>query len=42
MRRHFGLGAQMQAESVEVLWPDGTTSRRENVKANHQIEIRQE
>jgi hypothetical protein len=42
MRRHFGLGPQTQAESVEVLWPDGTTSRRENVKANQQIEIRQE
>jgi hypothetical protein len=42
MRRHFGLGAQTQAESVEVLWPDGTTSRRENVKANQHIEIRQE
>jgi hypothetical protein len=42
MRRHFGLGAQTQADSVEVLWPDGTTSRRENVKANQQIEIRQE
>ena len=42
MRRHFGLGAEAQADSVEVLWPDGTTSRRENVKANQQIEIRQE
>ena len=42
MRRHFGLGAETQADSVEVLWPDGTTSRRENVKANQQIEIRQE
>jgi hypothetical protein len=42
MRRHFGLGAETQADSVEVLWPDGTTSRREGVKANQQIEIRQE
>jgi hypothetical protein len=42
MRRHFGLGAETQADSVEVLWPDGTTSRRESVKASEQIEIRQE
>jgi hypothetical protein len=42
MRRHFGLGTEAQAESVEVLWPDGTTSRRENVKANQLMEIRQE
>lgn len=39
MRRHFGLGAEKQADSVEVRWPDGTTTRMENVKANRKIEI---
>jgi enediyne biosynthesis protein E4 len=41
MRAHFGLGALTQAESVEVRWPDGTTSRLENVKANRIVEIQQ-
>ena len=41
MRRHFGLGAQAQADSLEVLWPDGTTTRLENVKADRVVEIRQ-
>jgi hypothetical protein len=41
MRAHFGLGAFTQAESVEVRWPDGTTSRLENVKANRIVEIPQ-
>jgi hypothetical protein len=41
MRRHFGLGAETRAESVEVLWPDGTTTRLDNVKADQFIEIKQ-
>ena len=41
MRRHFGLGKEGQADTIEVRWPDGTTSRRENVKANQIVEIRQ-
>ena len=39
MRRHFGLGAQLEADSVEVLWPDGTTSRMEKVAADQILEI---
>jgi hypothetical protein len=39
MRRHFGLGAATQVDSVEVLWPDQTKTTRENVKANQIIEI---
>jgi hypothetical protein len=39
MRRHFGLGAQTVADSVEVVWPDGTTSHVENVKADQILEI---
>jgi hypothetical protein len=34
MRRHFGLGAATRADSVEVRWPDGTSTRLENVKAD--------
>lgn len=41
MRRHFGLGKQAQADAVEVMWPDGTTTRLQNVKANQLVEIRQ-
>ena len=40
-RLHFGLGPAQQADVVEVLWPDGTRTRRENVKADQIIEIRQ-
>jgi hypothetical protein len=41
MRRHFGLGRETQADSLEVLWPDGTTTKLENVKANRLVEIKQ-
>jgi hypothetical protein len=41
MRRHFGLGAAKQADALEVLWPDGTATRMENVKANRLVEIAQ-
>ena len=41
MRAHFGLGKAAQAESVEVRWPDGTTTRLENVKANRIVEVEQ-
>jgi hypothetical protein len=41
-RLHFGLGAAAQADVVEVLWPDGTTTRREGVKADQLLVIEQE
>jgi hypothetical protein len=41
MRPHFGLGAATQADSVEVRWPDGSTTRMENVKADRLIQIQQ-
>ena len=40
-RQHFGLGANAKADWVEVLWPDQTTTRLENVKADQVLEIRQ-
>ncbi len=41
MRLHFGLAREKQADSVEVLWPDGTRTKLENVKANQVLRIRQ-
>ncbi len=40
-RQHFGIGKAVEAESVEVRWPDGTTSRKERVKANQVLVIEQ-
>jgi hypothetical protein len=40
-RRHFGLGQEKQADSIDVRWPDGTVTKMENVKANQLVEIRQ-
>jgi len=40
MRLHVGLGTSQTAD-VEVRWPDGTTTRRAQVKANQVIEIAQ-
>jgi enediyne biosynthesis protein E4 len=42
MRQHFGLGAAAAADSIEVTWPDGTTSRRAAVKADQIMTIAQE
>ena len=40
-RLHFGLGRAEQVDSIEVTWPDGTKTTRQNVKANQQIDIAQ-
>jgi len=40
-RQHFGLGANAKADWVEVLWPDQTTTRLENVAAGQVLVIRQ-
>jgi len=39
MRQHFGLGTATEAASIDVRWPDGTSSQMEKVSANRQIEI---
>jgi enediyne biosynthesis protein E4 len=41
MRLHFGLGEGTQVDSVDVRWPDGSTTRLENVKADQILEIKQ-
>jgi hypothetical protein len=40
-RLHFGLGANGQAEVVEVRWPDGSTTEVRNAKADQVLEIHQ-
>jgi hypothetical protein len=40
-RRHFGLGREAQADSVEVQWPDGTATTMEKVKSDQLLTIRQ-
>ena len=40
-RLHFGLGKAPQVDSLEVTWPDGTTTAMQNVKANQMIDIQQ-
>lgn len=41
MRVHFGLGERAKADRVQILWPDGTTTERENVAANQLLVVRQ-
>ena len=41
MRLHFGLGAAAQLDSLEVQWPDGKTSKMENVKANQVLRVQE-
>jgi hypothetical protein len=38
-RPHFGLGQADQAESVEIVWPDGKKQLLENVKANQILKV---
>jgi hypothetical protein len=40
-RQHFGLGNALQADSVEVRWPDGTVTTRQGVKADQVLVIEQ-
>jgi hypothetical protein len=41
LRQHFGLGQEKQVDSLEVRWPDGTTTKVENVPANQVLAIQQ-
>ncbi len=41
-RSHFGLGPADTVELVEVRWPDGSTTRREDVPANQFLTLIQE
>jgi hypothetical protein len=41
-RPHFGLGKAAVAESVEIIWPDGTHQTLSNVAANQVLKVRQD
>lgn len=36
---HFGLGADSTADSLQIVWPDGTMQRRVDIVANQVIEV---
>ena len=40
-RLHFGLGKATQVDSLEVKWPDGTTTALQNVKATQIVTVEQ-
>ena len=40
-RLHFGLGKAAQVDAIEVVWPDGTTTKMADVKANQIVDVRQ-
>jgi hypothetical protein len=42
MRQHFGLGEVETVDSLEVRWPDGSTSTVADVEANQILVVRQE
>ncbi|MEO6284957.1 MAG: VCBS repeat-containing protein [Dyadobacter sp.] len=39
LRLHFGLGREMMADSVQVVWPDGSEEMIRQVKANQLLTI---
>jgi len=38
-RAHFGLGKATEVDRVEIRWPDGQTTKLENVKANQILNV---
>ncbi len=42
MRQHFGLGDLAKVDSLEVRWPDGKITVKENVDVNQVLPIRQQ
>lgn len=36
---HFGLGTQKNIASIEILWPDGTYEKRNDITANEKIKF---
>jgi hypothetical protein len=40
LRLHFGLGPATMVDSIDVRWPDGTTSSVRDVKVNQILEIK--
>lgn len=42
LRQHFGLGAAKRVDRIEVRWPDGSTTVRENVAVDQHLTIQQD
>jgi len=42
LRRHFGLGENEIVQKIEVMWPDGTITRKTDIRANQFISIQQQ
>jgi hypothetical protein len=42
LRQHFGLGEHSKVDSVEVRWPDGSTSKQLDVAADQTLVVRQQ
>jgi hypothetical protein len=42
LRQHFGLGSATKVDRLEVVWPDGSTTTRENVAANQILTVEQD
>jgi len=40
-RIHLGLGEVRTADSIEIIWPSGTTQRIENVAADQFLTVRE-
>ena len=41
LRAHFGLGAAVRADRLEIRWPSGMTEVVENIPANHIVTLRE-
>jgi hypothetical protein len=41
MRAHFGLGQAAVVDSLEVRWPDGSSTRQSGLKANQVVKVTQ-
>ena len=42
LRLHFGLGSSTQVDTIEVSWPSGSKTTRQNITANQAITIEEE
>ena len=40
-RLHFGLGGVDRIESIEIVWPDGTKQRLEDVEVDRYLRVEQ-
>jgi hypothetical protein len=40
-RLHFGLGASMKADVIEIRWPNGQTETLKDVPANRFVTIKE-